>query len=38
MTTDVDVLAAAGVSDLSGYGGGDHPTWDVFVDEAVAAR
>ena len=29
---DVDVLAAAGVTDLSGYGGTDHPELDFFVD------
>ena len=29
---DADVLAAAGVTDLSTYGGGDHPIWDIFVD------
>ena len=34
---DADVLAAAGVTDLSGYGGGDHPKWDIFVDAPVAA-
>lgn len=29
---DVDVLAAAGVTDLSAYGGGDDPQLDIFVD------
>lgn len=29
---DVDVLARAGVTDLSGYGGGDDPELDFFVD------
>jgi NAD(P)-dependent dehydrogenase (short-subunit alcohol dehydrogenase family) len=29
---DADVLVAAGVSDLSGYGGGDHPKLDLFLD------
>ena len=29
---DVDVLAAAGVTDLSGYGGTDNPELDFFVD------
>lgn len=29
---DADVLAAAGVTDLSQYGGGDDPLWDIFVD------
>ncbi len=29
---DVDVLAAAGVTDLSPYGGTDHPELDFFVD------
>ncbi len=31
---DVDVLAEAGVSDLSGYGGGDDPILDIFVDKS----
>jgi NAD(P)-dependent dehydrogenase (short-subunit alcohol dehydrogenase family) len=31
---DADVLAAAGISDLSGYGGGDDPIWDIFVDKS----
>jgi citronellol/citronellal dehydrogenase len=30
---DADVLTAAGVTDLSGYGGGDDPIWDIFVDK-----
>jgi citronellol/citronellal dehydrogenase len=29
---DVDVLAEAGVEDLSGYGGGPNPIRDIFVD------
>jgi hypothetical protein len=29
---DVDVLAEAGVNDLSKYGGGPHPIPDIFVD------
>ena len=29
---DADVLTAAGVTDLSRYGGGDDPMWDIFVD------
>ena len=29
---DVEVLAAAGVTDLSRYGGGEHPTLDLYVD------
>ena len=29
---DADVLAAAGVTDLSRYGGGDNPILDIFVD------
>jgi citronellol/citronellal dehydrogenase len=29
---DADVLTAAGVTDLSQYGGGDDPMWDIFVD------
>ncbi|KUI27013.1 short-chain dehydrogenase [Mycobacterium sp. IS-1742] len=32
---DSDVLASAGVSDLSRYGGGDNPTLDIFVDKAL---
>jgi citronellol/citronellal dehydrogenase len=31
---DVDVLAAAGVTDLSPYGGGDAPDVDIFLDPA----
>jgi NAD(P)-dependent dehydrogenase (short-subunit alcohol dehydrogenase family) len=30
---DADVLTAAGVTDLSRYGGGDDPMWDIFVDK-----
>jgi citronellol/citronellal dehydrogenase len=30
---DSQVLAAAGVTDLSGYGGGDDPIIDIFVDK-----
>ncbi len=30
---DADVLAAAGVTDLSRYGGGEDPIWDIFVDK-----
>jgi NAD(P)-dependent dehydrogenase (short-subunit alcohol dehydrogenase family) len=30
---DADVLTAAGVTDLSGYGGGDDPMWDIFLDK-----
>ena len=30
---DADVLTAAGITDLSGYGGGDDPIWDIFVDK-----
>jgi NAD(P)-dependent dehydrogenase (short-subunit alcohol dehydrogenase family) len=29
---DADVLGRAGVTDLSGYGGGDNPTLDLYVD------
>jgi citronellol/citronellal dehydrogenase len=29
---DVDVLAEAGVEDLSRYGGGPNPIRDIFVD------
>jgi hypothetical protein len=32
---DAEVLASAGVTDLSRYGGGDNPTLDIFVDEAA---
>jgi citronellol/citronellal dehydrogenase len=31
---DSDVLIAAGVTDLSRYGGGDDPMWDIFVDKS----
>lgn len=30
---DADVLADAGVTDLSRYGGGDNPRWDFFLDK-----
>ncbi|MCV7359692.1 SDR family oxidoreductase [Mycolicibacterium fluoranthenivorans] len=30
---DAHLLAAAGITDLSGYGGGDDPIWDIFVDK-----
>jgi NAD(P)-dependent dehydrogenase (short-subunit alcohol dehydrogenase family) len=30
---DADVLAAAGVTDLSRYGGGEDPMWDIFLDK-----
>ena len=30
---DADVLAAAGITDLSRYGGGEDPIWDIFVDK-----
>ncbi|MGB8402718.1 MAG: NAD(P)-dependent oxidoreductase [Mycobacterium sp.] len=30
---DSDVLKSAGVTDLSRYGGGDHPIVDIFVDQ-----
>lgn len=30
---DADVLAAAGMTDLSRYGGGDDPMWDIFLDK-----
>ncbi len=29
---DAEVLAESGVADLSRYGGGDEPKWDIFVD------
>ncbi|MDZ7883665.1 MAG: NAD(P)-dependent oxidoreductase [Mycobacterium sp.] len=31
---DADVLAGAGITDLSRYGGGDDPIWDIFVDKS----
>lgn len=31
---DADVLADAGITDLSQYGGGDDPIWDIFVDKS----
>ena len=31
---DADVLADAGVTDLSRYGGGDDPILDIFVDKS----
>jgi citronellol/citronellal dehydrogenase len=31
---DADILASAGVTDLSGYGGGDNPILDIFVDKS----
>ena len=31
---DADVLADAGMTDLSRYGGGDEPIWDIFVDKS----
>jgi citronellol/citronellal dehydrogenase len=31
--TDADLLTAAGVTDLSHYGGGADPMWDIFVDK-----
>lgn len=30
---DADVLAAGGITDLSRYGGGEDPIWDIFVDK-----
>lgn len=30
---DADILAETGVTDLSPYGGGDDPMWDIFVDK-----
>jgi citronellol/citronellal dehydrogenase len=30
---DSDVLAGIGITDLSRYGGGDDPMWDIFVDK-----
>jgi citronellol/citronellal dehydrogenase len=31
---DADVLASAGITDLSSYGGGDNPILDIFVDKS----
>lgn len=31
---DADVLTAVGVTDLSRYGGGDDPMWDIFLDKS----
>jgi citronellol/citronellal dehydrogenase len=31
---DADILASAGVTDLSSYGGGDNPILDIFVDKS----
>lgn len=31
---DADVLTAAGQTDLSRYGGGDDPMWDIFLDKS----
>ncbi|WP_374159285.1 SDR family oxidoreductase [Mycobacterium sp. G7A2] len=31
---DADVLTAAGMTDLSRYGGGEDPMWDIFVDKS----
>jgi NAD(P)-dependent dehydrogenase (short-subunit alcohol dehydrogenase family) len=31
---DADVMTAAGVTDLSRYGGGDDPMWDIFLDKS----
>ena len=31
---DADVLTHAGITDLSRYGGGDDPIWDIFVDKS----
>ncbi|MGJ6123085.1 NAD(P)-dependent oxidoreductase [Mycolicibacterium sp. Y3] len=30
---DAHLLEAAGITDLSSYGGGDDPIWDIFVDK-----
>jgi citronellol/citronellal dehydrogenase len=32
MTAEQHSLADAGVTDLSGYGGGGNPVWDIFLD------
>ena len=31
---DAEVLTGAGITDLSRYGGGDDPIWDIFVDKS----
>ncbi|MGU3501174.1 SDR family oxidoreductase [Mycobacterium sp. C31M] len=31
---DADVLADAGITDLTRYGGGEDPIWDIFVDKS----
>jgi citronellol/citronellal dehydrogenase len=31
---DADILTSAGITDLSGYGGGDNPILDIFVDKS----
>jgi NAD(P)-dependent dehydrogenase (short-subunit alcohol dehydrogenase family) len=35
---DADVLTESGVADLSPYGGGDDPKWDIFVDEPASVN
>jgi NAD(P)-dependent dehydrogenase (short-subunit alcohol dehydrogenase family) len=35
---DADVLLEAGVTDLSPYGGGEDPMWDIFVDEPAGVN
>ena len=35
---DADVLADAGITDLSQYGGGDDPMWDIFVDKKMTDK
>jgi citronellol/citronellal dehydrogenase len=35
---DAEVLAAAGVHDLSGYGGGETPALDLYIDPPTAAH
>ena len=35
---DADVLAGAGITDLSQYGGGDDPMWDIFVDKKMTDK
>jgi NAD(P)-dependent dehydrogenase (short-subunit alcohol dehydrogenase family) len=34
LAVDADVLIASGVTDLSRYGGGDDPMWDIFLDKS----
>ena len=35
---DADLLTASGVTDLSRYGGGDDPMWDIFIDKTMSDK